>query len=33
MKNGTLYVILAALAAIAGYTVATRALEDTRDFR
>lgn len=33
MKNGTLYVFLLALATIVGYTVATRTLEDTRDFR
>lgn len=33
MKNGLLYVFLIALATIAGYTVATRTLEDTRDFR
>jgi|GEM_PF-3713089 len=33
MKNGTVYVFLLALAAIVGYTVATRTLEDARDFR
>lgn len=33
MKNGILYVFLLTLATIVGYTVATRTLEDTRDFR
>lgn len=33
MKNGTLYTLLIAIAAIIGYTVATRSMEDTRDFR
>ncbi|MBP1948671.1 hypothetical protein J2Z82_001607 [Virgibacillus litoralis] len=33
MKNGTLYVLLITLASIIGYTVATRSLEDSRDFR
>lgn len=33
MKNGILYVFLLVLAAVVGYTAATRSLEDTRDFR
>lgn len=33
MKNGTLYVLLITIATIIGYTVATRNLEDSRDFR
>lgn len=33
MRNGVLYVFLVALATIVGYTVATRTLEDSRDFR
>ncbi len=33
MKNGILYMFLLAIAAIVGYTAATRTMEDTRDFR
>ncbi|SDQ66563.1 hypothetical protein SAMN05216232_2992 [Virgibacillus subterraneus] len=33
MKNGTLYLLLITFASIIGYTVATRSLEDSRDFR
>lgn len=33
MRSGVLYTFLVALAAIVGYTIATRTLEDTRDFR
>lgn len=33
MKNGLLYSLLIALAAIVGYSVASRCAEETRDFR
>lgn len=33
MKNGVLYCLMLAIASIVGYTVATRAMEDSRDFR
>ncbi len=33
MKNGVLYVLLLAIASVVGYTVATRTMEDSRDFR
>jgi hypothetical protein len=33
MKNGFLYTILIALAAVVGYSVASRCTEEARDFR
>ncbi|MBP2256970.1 hypothetical protein J2Z81_000914 [Virgibacillus campisalis] len=33
MKNGILYSLLIAIAAVVGYAVAGRCMEETRDFR
>jgi len=33
MKKGTCYVVLGILASVVGYVVASRQIEETRDFR